>query len=161
MTDIVKQLRAPCSPNDEFIIGQWPGEEPVRYDVLRSRASDEIERLRARLEIDPSHPYDGIYARDETIRQQDKQIDRLRAENEWLRAENFSLAAWQCEFTDGKTGLVAHEHGGTYCAMAKENERLRNALHYYADFHENSNDGPWGMQSDDFGSVARAALEGM
>ena len=47
MTDIVKQLRAPCSPNDEFVIGQWPGEEPIRYDVLRSRASDEIERLRA------------------------------------------------------------------------------------------------------------------
>lgn len=51
------------------------------------------------------------------------EITRLRAENERLRAENFSLAAWQCEFTDGKTGLVAHEHGGTYCAMAKENER--------------------------------------
>ena len=44
--------------------------------------------------------------------------------------------------------------------LTAENERLRAALHYYADFHENPNDGPWGMQSDDFGNVARAALEG-
>ena len=54
-----------------------------------------------------------------------KKIAEQAAEIDRLRAENFSLAAWQCEFTDGKTGLVAHEHGGTYCAMAKENERLR------------------------------------
>jgi hypothetical protein len=50
------------------------------------------------------------------------------AEIERLRAENASLASWQCEFTDGKTGLVYSEGGGTYCAMAKENERLRSAL---------------------------------
>lgn len=42
-----------------------------------------------------------------------------------LRDENASLASWQCEFTDGKTGLVYAEGGGTYCAMAKEVERLR------------------------------------
>lgn len=42
-----------------------------------------------------------------------------------LRAENFSLASWQCEFTDGKTGLVSSEGGSTYCAMAKRVEALR------------------------------------
>ena len=46
----------------------------------------EIERLRERLEIDPSHSVDGIYARDETIRLQDKHIDELEAENAKLRA---------------------------------------------------------------------------
>lgn len=57
-----------------------------------------------------------------------------------LRAENFSLASWQCEFTDGKTGLVGDEHGNQYCAMAKrvealtaEIERLRVALREAAD----------------------------
>ena len=32
------------------------------------------------------------------------------------------------------------------------------ALHFYADFYENPNDGPWGINSDDFGKVARTAL---
>lgn len=45
-------------------------------------------------------------------------------EIERLQAENASLASWQCEFTDGKTGLVNSEGGGTYCAMARKVERL-------------------------------------
>jgi hypothetical protein len=57
-----------------------------------------------------------------------KLIEALQWENARLRAENFSLAAWQCEFTDGKTGLVAGEGGSTYCAMAKRVERLRTTL---------------------------------
>lgn len=84
-------------------------------------ARDEITRLRAENE--------------RLTRQFAEHADRtaddtaaLRAENERLLKENFSLSAWQCEFADGKTGLVAHEHGGTYCAMAKENERLREEL---------------------------------
>ena len=40
----------------------------------------ELDRLRARLEIDPSHPIDGIACRDETIRQQDQELDRLTRE---------------------------------------------------------------------------------
>lgn len=56
------------------------------------------------------------------------EVEALRAEVERLTAENASLASWQCEFTDGKTGLVYGEGGGTYCAMAKENARLREAL---------------------------------
>lgn len=42
-----------------------------------------------------------------------------------LREENFALAAWQCLFHDGKTGIVNDEHGNQYCAMEKENARLR------------------------------------
>ena len=41
-----------------------------------------------------------------------------------------------------------------------EVERLRAALQFYADepAHEFPSDGPWGVNSDDFGRVARAAL---
>lgn len=48
-----------------------------RADVLRARieALDaENKALRARLEISPSHPIDGIDARDETIRQLEAQV---------------------------------------------------------------------------------------
>lgn len=42
---------------------------------------------------------------------------------------------------------------------ADEIERLREALRYYAENHyPNVNDGPWGVNSTDFGDVARAAL---
>ena len=55
---------------------------------------------------------------------EDTQAAHLR-EVTRLTAENFSLASWQCEFTDGKTGLVSSEGGSTYCAMAKRVEALR------------------------------------
>lgn len=37
-------------------------------------------------------------------------------------------------------------------------ERMRGALDFYAVEHEFPSDGPWGVNSDDFGAVARAAL---
>jgi hypothetical protein len=54
------------------------------------------------------------------------------------------------------TGLLpAHEVE----RLRTENERLRVALRYYAENHyPNVNDGPWGVNSTDFGDVARAAL---
>lgn len=39
----------------------------------------ENEELKARLEIDPSHPYDGIYTRDETIKMLEGQLSDLKA----------------------------------------------------------------------------------
>ena len=45
----------------------------------------EVERLRARLEIDERTPYDGIACRDETIKGLDEKCDRLKAENEALK----------------------------------------------------------------------------
>jgi len=32
-------------------------------------------------------------------------------------------------------------------------------LRFYADNHGNPNDGPWGVNSDDFGFIARQALQ--
>lgn len=56
-----------------------------------SRAAAELEwldaenkALRARLEIDPSHPIDGIAARDETIRQLEAQIKSLTSDADRL-----------------------------------------------------------------------------
>jgi hypothetical protein len=44
-------------------------------------------------------------------------------------------------------------------ALRAENERLREALRYYAKNHYPDIDaGPWGLNSADFGDVARAAL---
>ena len=44
--------------------------------------------------------------------------------------------------------------------LTAERDRLRRALHYYADFHSVPSDGPWGVNSKDFGTAARAALKG-
>jgi hypothetical protein len=82
---------------------------PMNMTIALREAAAEIERLRERLEVSPDHPYDGIYARDETIRLQEAEISRLRA------------------------GGCARDQGTTqYCAeaaaLAEENERLRAAL---------------------------------
>jgi hypothetical protein len=45
-------------------------------------------------------------------------------------------------------------------ALVKRLEEARGVLHFYADFHENPNDGPWGVNSQDFGKAARAFLAG-
>ena len=45
--------------------------------------------------------------------------------------------------------------------LREENERLREALRYYAKNHYPDIDaGPWGPNSNDWGDVARAALGG-
>ena len=38
-------------------------------------------------------------------------------------------------------------------------KELEDALRFYATWYKNPNDGPWGVLSDDFGSVARKALD--
>ena len=48
----------------------------------------------------------------------------------------------------------------TCFAAAARIEELEQALEYYAKNHyPNVDDGPWGVNSNDFGDVARAALE--
>lgn len=59
------------------------------------------------------------------------------AEIKSLRKEGFSLAAWQCVYHDGRTGLVADEHGNSFCAKDKEVQRLRAALKCAYDQLEN------------------------
>ena len=102
-------------------LAQW-AECDLRAEDVALAAKHEIERLRA-----------GGCARDQGTTQFCAEAAILAAKVGKLEAENFSLAAWQCEFTDGKTGLVAAEGGGTYCAMARENARLRAALEWIAE----------------------------
>ena len=52
-------------------------------DLIETQAR-EIERLRERLEIDPAHSIDGIYARDETIRGLDAELAKFKALAETL-----------------------------------------------------------------------------
>lgn len=86
MADIVERLHGLA---DLFEAQQAP-----HNLVLHMRAgADEIERLRSRLEIDPAHPYDGIYARDETIRGLEKQIASLLNTLADARTESMKLRA--------------------------------------------------------------------
>lgn len=59
----------------------------VKADALEAQAK-EIEALKSRLEIDPRHHVDGIYARDATIKLLEDEIEALRTDAEryrWLR----------------------------------------------------------------------------
>lgn len=65
----------------------------TQYCAEAARLAAENERLRARLEVDPSHDYDGIYCRDETIRGLEKQIASLLNTLADTRTENMRLRA--------------------------------------------------------------------
>ncbi len=61
----------------------------------------------------------------------------------------------------GNLAHALHQLGQAKAELATlraQVERLTGALRFYADFHENPNDGPWGINSQDFGKEARAAL---
>jgi hypothetical protein len=45
-------------------------------------------------------------------------------------------------------------------ALLLDYQERGRALRFYADEHEYPSDGPWGVNSDDFGKVARATLKG-
>jgi acetoin utilization deacetylase AcuC-like enzyme len=64
------------------------------------------------------------------------------------------------ESSDPGMYKATHLTAGDALRAADEIERLRKALQYYAGHHAIPSEGPWGIDSDDFGNVARAALEG-
>ena len=76
---------------------------------------------------------------------------KMRNRIEALTAERDGLL--RC-VTDNHVALCRAE------AAEAERDRLRRALHYYADFYSVPSDGPWGVNSKDFGTAARAALKG-
>ncbi|MBD9573787.1 hypothetical protein IB260_00570 [Pseudomonas sp. PDM23] len=102
----------PSEAEQEFM------EQITPRDVLGLIA--EVERLRARLEIDERTSYDGIACRDETIKGLDEKCDRLKAENEALRkdAERYRwliASAWYVgPEPRGDTEAVSwHDHNDT------------------------------------------------
>ena len=72
-----------------------------------------------------------------------------------------SEETWLKELREHHAALGFSDSEETWLtAAADEIERLREALRYYAKNHyPNVNDGPWGVNSNDWGDVARAALE--
>lgn len=65
-------------------------------------------------------------------------------------SERFKAERRRAEAAEAKLAALARRDDVT--------KRLVEALSFYADFHENPNDGPWGVSSEDFGKTARAAL---
>jgi len=133
MNDIVHQLRQASLSKEDY---RWQAadliqslREKTQYwpdnaerDAVIRHQKEEIERLRARLEIDPSHPYDGIYARDETIRQLDKQTERLRA---W----NAEIALNAREFAEALREIAKYEiEEGCPCNACQHSAIARAAL---------------------------------
>lgn len=64
------------------------GEEAQALRDLLNQQDAELARMGERLEIDPAHSIDGIYARDETIRGLDAKVNGL----EERMAEAYQLA---------------------------------------------------------------------
>ena len=64
-----------------------------------------------------------------------------------------------CAIEDWAIPLPTHATLLAAAMKLPEVAALRKALHFYADFYENPNEGPWGVNSEDFGKVARTALE--
>ncbi len=87
---------------------------PQNMTIALREAAKELDRLRERLEIDPAHPYDGIYCRDETIRHQDAEIERLTAEVTRLRA---ALKLFECD-CEGEEYCYRREKCRNYIARA-------------------------------------------
>ena len=50
-------------------------------------------------------------------------ITTLRAQLAEAHKDGFQLAAWQCLFDDGKTGIVCDDWGNQYCAMQRRADR--------------------------------------
>jgi hypothetical protein len=77
------------------------------------KAVDEIERLQARLEVTPDHPFDGIDFRDQAIAMRVERITALEAENAELRAERSNELK---ERLDALSDDQRLELFGRYCA---------------------------------------------
>lgn len=65
-----------------------------------AEAATRIEALEARLEIDPSQPYDGIYTRDETIRLLDTRIEELKDANKKAALDLLAALGQSTELMD-------------------------------------------------------------
>ena len=61
--------------------------------------------------------------------------------------------------SDAQACMTIIELRAKVAKLEAENKALRDALEFYADSNnKRPNDGPWGVSSNDFGRVAREAL---
>ena len=80
-----------------------------------------ITELESRLEVDPKHPYDGIYCRDESIRQLQRQLDRPSR-----------VVIGEFEISDHELGIAIYRQDGEGGIFNKE-EFLKVIDKFYAD----------------------------
>ena len=80
----------------------------LRYAIGRRPSSankalqSRIEALEARLEIEPSHPYDGIDARDATIRLLEQRIEALETEKRKLALDLLAALGQNADALDSQ-----------------------------------------------------------
>jgi hypothetical protein len=91
-----------------------------------------------------------------------EQLEAARAEaNEVIDKQGALLADAYGAYLDWDEVLKDRADHECKAKLAECEARLGkavDALTFYADFHENPNDGPWGVSSQDFGKHARALL---
>ena len=104
MTDIVKRLCAPVSDDDDYMIGQWPGEPPKKYDALRLEAADEIKRLRKDLSL-------AVFADNEYWQVLEKENERLRAALERIA---FGKYHWEADAQEEARAALETREAGVY-----------------------------------------------
>ena len=108
MKDLIARLREPW---------RMPEKKPPvmdeAADALEAQAK-EIEALKSRLEIDPRHHVDGIYARDATIKLLENEIEALRADAEryqWIkRSMHLGIGQFGLYWNLNYSGGVAPNH---------------------------------------------------
>lgn len=80
--------------------------------------NSEIEGLKDRLEIDQSQPYDGIYARDETIKMLEHEVSNLKAKLDKANVATDELAE-SLRFCVKKIEKINGECNATYISKEK------------------------------------------
>lgn len=77
-------------------------------------------------------------------------VERLRFQGRYGAERNDDMAARKISERQEAASLIERQ-----AALIEE---AREALRFYAEEHDRPNEGPWGVDSTDFGDVARAAL---
>jgi hypothetical protein len=104
-------------------------------------------------EWEKQYSMDVVYVRADRIEALNEQLEAARADAKEAEAYAEGLERevkqWHVDCEDFRRDTKAAK-----AKLAKAVEGLT----FYADFHENPNDGPWGVSSQDFGKNARATL---
>lgn len=104
------------------------------WPTLGNAAADRIEALIA--ERDEYHSEAMTYI--EKWGAARKAQDEAEAKLAKAHKDGSQLAAWQCLFDDGKTGIVCDDWGNQYCAMQRRAERAEAALAAPEVMHEDA-----------------------
>jgi hypothetical protein len=105
----------------------------------------------------PPSEWEKQYSMDVVYVRADR-IEQLVAINEALTAKNEMLGREVNIARYGQPNFAWSIHKAAMADLEAKLAKAVDALTFYADFHENPNDGPWGVSSQDFGKHARAII---